>query len=107
MNHSESNLIFDQVDAQLKENGFTSKEGYDKRYLFKDDYMAFNCPHMCSSLRLFQVTESNGRKLVVDVRTSFAKPFSENKEFATNYINRVIQKVNESNNTEGSTGILG
>jgi hypothetical protein len=85
--------------AQLKENGFTSKEGYDKRYLFKDSYMAFNCPHMCSSLRLFQVTESNGRKLVVDVRTSFAKPLEDNRELATDYVNRVIKKVNENEST--------
>lgn len=96
MTHQESNLIFDQVDTQLKENGFTPKEGYDKRYLFKNDYMAFNCPHMCSSLRLFQVNENVGRKLVVDVRTSFAKPLSDNKELATDYINRVLINVNDN-----------
>lgn len=105
MTHLESNEVFNQVDKALIENGFTSKEGYDKRYLFKGDYMAFNCPHMCSSLRLFQITESNGRKLAVDIRTSFAKPLADNKELATDFINRTIQKVNESNNRESITGV--
>lgn len=104
MTHQESNQIFDQVDKALIEEGFTAKEGYDKRYLFKDDYMAFNCPHMCSSLRLFNVA-NGGRRLVVDVRTSFTLPLENNRELATDYVNRVIQKVNESNNTESATGV--
>lgn len=105
MTHQESNEIFDQVDKALIENGFTPKEGYDKRYTFKNDYMAFNCPHMCSSLRLFQITESNGRRLAVDVRTSFARSLEDNRVLATDFVNRVIQKVNEGNNSESSTSV--
>lgn len=67
--------------------------------------MAFNCPHMCSSLRLFRYLEGGTRKLEVDVRTSFAKSLEENIELALHYINRIIQKINESNNTQGVNGV--
>lgn len=105
MTHQESNQVFDLVETLLRENGFTSTEGYDKRYLFKNGYMAFNCPHMCSSLRLFSIFEGEPRRLVVDVRTSFAKPLEDNMQLATDFVNKVIQKLNESNNSESTTGV--
>lgn len=105
MTHQESNLLFDEVDLLLSQNGFERKEGYDKRYRFKNNLMAFNCPHICSSLRLFQLPKeiAGSRKLVVDVRTSFVKSLEENRELVSQFINRVIEKTNGTDQTISGT----
>lgn len=105
MTHLESNEVFDQVNKALIEQGFTSKEGYDKRYLFKGDYMAFNCTHMCSSLRMFKLGSGGTRRLVVDIRTSFVHPLETNKRLAEDFINQVIQKLNEEDNTVSNPSV--
>lgn len=99
MNREESVVLFNEVAELLQENGFTTpkEKGVQGKYNYRGGYMLFNCPHMCSSIRLFSI--GVGRQaLVTDIRTSFAKPLEWNRELAIDFINEIINTINNEDN---------
>lgn len=98
MTRNESSSLFDEIRDYLHNNGFKNKLGKDIKYNYRGDYMLFNCPHMCSSVRLFKVNEDGSFKLVEDIRTSFGKSYEDNRLLAFDFINKVIQRLNDEDN---------
>lgn len=103
MTLDESKQLFTEIRDLLQANGFTTPEGIDKKYNYRGGYMLFNCPHMCSSVRLFSVGLQGGYHLVRDVRTNFGQPLDWNRELAINFINGVIQQLDETQGDNNTT----